>query len=400
MKRTILHLIPVALFIALFAPPAVAAPKVVTPGLGSIYSAPVGSEAMALSGKNSIFFRNVNSKSADIEVIALDQGQNQVWTRLIDSGVDEIAMAISLDPLGNIWLCGALASPRAIESTTSTSGIDNPDNVSLDTLDKLRPDMTNIGLWKLSPAGDLLDTYQLEVATIPVVNAISVTHSALSIVGALDAKPFFLTSTTSGAFGKVINIGTSKSEFNAVVRNADGTSIIFGSSAETIAGKKVAGIRDGVLIKISKAGAISSVLRSSANKGSRSWISGDATYLTSGPVIVGKNIETAITKFTSKFVPVWTLRVPSTGASQSVSAKGNSYLALTSRGAISGISQWKPSKPSLIVLTFDSKGVVKAATALPGLVKPLSLHYSATRGVVGLASASDGTVSSFTLVSR
>jgi hypothetical protein len=44
--------------------------------------------------------------------------------------------------------------------------------------------------------------------------------------------------------------------------------------------------------------------------------------------------------------------------------------------------------------------VIKAATALPGLVKPLSLHFSATRGVTGLAAASDGTVSIFTLVSR
>jgi hypothetical protein len=52
------------------------------------------------------------------------------------------------------------------------------------------------------------------------------------------------------------------------------------------------------------------------------------------------------------------------------------------------------------VITFDSKGVLKAATALPGLVTPLSLQYSASRGVVGLATASDGTVSIFTLVSR
>jgi hypothetical protein len=33
-------------------------------------------------------------------------------------------------------------------------------------------------------------------------------------------------------------------------------------------------------------------------------------------------------------------------------------------------------------------------------VKPLTLQYSSTRGVIGLASASDGTVSIFTLVSR
>jgi hypothetical protein len=396
MKRVWLFLIP----IALIATPAIAAPKAITPGLGSIYTAPINAEAMALSGKNTIFFRNVNSATADIEVIALDQGQKQVWSLPIDSGVDEVAMAISLDPLGNIWISGASAAPTMAETSTPTTGIDNPDNVSIENVGGLRPDMTNIGLWKVSATGELLATYQLATSAIPVVNSISVTHAGLSIVGAIDSKPFLLNSTTSGVFGKVTFIGTAKSEFNVIVRNSDGSSTIFGSSAETIAGKKVAGIRDGVLIKVSKTGAISSVLRSSANKGSRSWISGDSTLLATGPVIVGKSIETAITKFSSKLAPVWTLRLAGSGASQIVSANGNSYLAFTSRSAISGVSQWKPAKPALLVLTFDSKGVIKAATALPGLVKPISLQYSATRGVIGLASASDGTVSIFTLVSR
>jgi hypothetical protein len=396
MKRRWLLLLP----IALVATPAVAAPKAITTGIGSIYSAPIGSEALAISGKNSIFLRNTENQSADIEITALDQGQNPVWSRLIDSGVDEIGTAISIDPLGNIWVSGASALPIASESTTPTVGIDNPDNVLIEAAGGLRTDMTNIGLWKISAAGELLATFQYAVPVIPTINSMSVTNSGLSMVGVLENKAFLLTATTSGVFGKITYIGTTKTELNTVVRNSDGSSTIYGSSAETIAGKKPAGIRDGLLVKVSKTGAISSILRSSANKGLRSWITGDATYLASGPVITGKNIETAITKFTSKFAPVWTLRLPSTGASQILSANGNSYLALTSRGSIPGIAQWKPAKPSLIVLTFDSKGVIKAATALPGLVKPLSLHFSATRGVTGLAAASDGTVSIFTLVSR
>ena len=392
--------LPLLLPFALLAAPASAAPKAITPGLGSIYSAPVDSEAMVISGKNSIVMRNVSNQSADIEIMSLDQGQKQVWSRLIDSGVDEVAMVVSTDPLGNIWVAGASAVPQAAESATSTIGIDNPDNVSIESPSDLRPDMTNIGLWKISVTGELLASYQLAVPAIPLINSISATHSGLSIVGAVDSQPFLLTASTSGVFGKLINIGTSKSELNAVVRNPDGSSTIFGSSAETIGGKKVAGIRDGILLKISKTGSITSVLRSSVSKGSRSWVSGDSTLLTSGPVIVGKNVETAITKFSSKFAPLWTLRLSSTGASQVVSANGNSYLAFTSRAAIAGVAQWKPAKPALIVLTFDSKGVIKAATALPGLVKPLSLQYSPTRGVMGLAAASDGTVSIFTLVSR
>jgi hypothetical protein len=260
--------------------------------------------------------------------------------------------------------------------------------------------MTHVGVWKLSAAGDLLATYQLSTPAIPVVSGLSVIHSGLSIVGSIDGKPFLLTATTSGVFGKITYFGSSKSEFNTVARNSDGSSTIFGSSAETLAGKKVAGIRDGILLKVSKAGAVTSLIRSSANNASRSWVSGDSLNLSSGPVIVGKTTETAITKFNTKFAPTWTLRVPSTGASLSLSANVNSYLAVASRAPITGLLKWKPAKPALIVLTFDSKGVLKAATALPGLVKPLSLQYSPSRGVTGLAAASDGTVSIFTLVSR
>lgn len=379
---------------------AVAAPKAITPGLGSIFTAPIGSEAMVVAGKNSIFLSNKGNTTSDIEITALDQGQNKVWGALIDSGVDEVATAMTVDPLGNIWLAGSSASITGGESTTSITGIDNPDNVVLEEQLSLRTDMTHVGLWKLSAAGDLLATYQLSTPSIPVVSGLSVIHSGLSIVGSIDGKPFLLTATTAGVFGKITYFGSSKSEFNTVARNSDGSSTIFGSSAETLAGKKVAGIRDGILLKVSKAGAVTSLIRSSANNASRSWVSGDSLNLSSGPVIVGKTTETAITKFNTKFAPTWTLRVPSTGASQSLSANGNSYLAVASRAPITGLLKWKPAKPALIVLTFDSKGVLKAATALPGLVKPLSLQYSPSRGVTGLAAASDGTVSIFTLVSR
>jgi hypothetical protein len=260
--------------------------------------------------------------------------------------------------------------------------------------------MRNIGLWKIAPSGELLASYSFATESVPDVAALSSTNSGVSIIGAIATKPFLLTASTSGVFGRLIYIGTSKSELNAVSRNSDGTTSLFGSSSETLAGKKVAGVRDGILVKVGKSGAISLLVRSSANKASRSWISGDSNNLVSGPVITGKNIESAITKFSPTFTPTWTMRFPSAGPSLTLSANGNSYLAFTSRGAITGISNWKPSKPALIVLTFDGKGQLKGATALPGLVKATALLYSPARGVVGLGSDNVGTVSIFTLVSR
>jgi hypothetical protein len=395
MKRVLLF----SLLASIAITPAEAAPKPIAVQLGSIFAAPVGAEGFVLSGKNVIFIQNVTGKSSDVVVTALDQGGAQVWQKSIDSGFDEVATAITTDPLGNIWIAGSSAAAPISETPTSIIGIDNPDAVNVDDSGALRADMNLLTIWKLTSAGEISATYTLVQKSIPIVTSISANNSGLSIVGSVDGKPFLL-NLISGVFGKTITIGTSKTELNVVARNSDGSSSIFGSSAETLAGKKLAAIRDGVLIKVSKAGAITSLVRSSAIKASRSWISGDATNLLSGPVITGKVTETAITKFGSTFAPVWTLRLASTGASTSLSANGNSYLALTSKGAISGITGWKPSAPSLLVITFDSKGVIKAATALPGLVTPLSLSYSPTRGVTGLATSADGTVSIFTLVSR
>ncbi|MFM6941291.1 MAG: hypothetical protein ACKOXI_04885 [Candidatus Planktophila sp.] len=392
--------LPLALAVILIAPQASAAPKPITPTLGSIFSAPVGSEGVVLSGQNTVLFQNINQLTADIQITALDVARNQIWQRVIDSQVDEIAMAATVDPAGTIWLAGAVAPPKVIETATSVTGIDNPDNVVVENVNDLRPDMTNLAVWKVSPSGELLATFQSAFNSVPTVTGIAANNLGVSIIGTTDSKPFLSTLSPAGVFGKILTIGSANTELNAVARSSDGSTSIFGSSSETLAGKKVAGKRDGILIKVSKAGVITALVRSSAIKALRSWVSGDSSHLTSGPVIVSAVTETAITKFSPTFTPTWSYRVPSSGPSLSLTANGNSYLAVSTSGAIAGISQWKPAKPSLLVLTFDSKGVVKAVTALPGLVKPLALQYSAALGVQGLASAEDGTVSIFTLVSR
>jgi hypothetical protein len=395
MKRLFATLAVTALAIS----PAAAAPKAIPLQLGSIFTAPVGSEGFTVSGKSAIYLQNANNKSADVVVTAIDLSGQQTWQRVIDGGFDEVGSAITTDPLGNIWIAGATAIAAASETPTSLAGIDNPDGVAIDAPAKLRPDLNQLTLWKISPAGELVGTYLSPQKSVPVVSAMSANNSGVSIIGNIAGTPF-LVNAVAGVFGKVVTIGTAKTELNAVARNSDGTTSIFGSSAETLSGKKLAGIRDGILMKVSKTGAVTSLVRSSANKASRSWVSGDAGNFVSGPVITGKVIETAVTKFTPAFAPTWTMRLPSNGPSATLTANGNFYLAFTSKSTVTGIAGWKPTTPSLLVITFDSKGVMKAATALPGLVTPISLAYSPLRGVTGLASSADGTVSIFTLVSR
>jgi hypothetical protein len=378
----------------------VAAPKKISLQTGSVLPAPVGAESFLQSGKNSIFLSNRTNQTLDVSLNAIDISGTTAWEQVIDSGNHEVAAALTLDPSGNIWIAGNSAPLLLVESSTPMVGIDNPDAVSLEDITEIRSDLNQLTIWKVAATGELLATYLYPMVTVPTVSAIAATTSGLSIVGTLDSKPFVINMSNVGTFSKVMSIGTSKTVINSLVRQSDGSSFLFGSSAETLGGKETAGKRDGVLIKLSKSGAISTVVRSSANGAVRSWNSATQTNLLSGHVIVGKKTEVAITKFTNNFQPSWTARYPGTGSSIAVSGGSNSYLAFTTRSAIPGINLWKPTTPSLILLTFDAKGVVKAAHAFPGLVTPINLQISRERGVIGLASSSDGAISIFTQVSR
>jgi hypothetical protein len=377
-----------------------AAPKKIVLQTGSIFPAPLGAESFLQSGNNSLFLSNSESRTSDITIKAIDITGVNAWEAVINSGGDEVASTFALDQAGNIWVAGNSAPLLLAETVTPIVGVDNPDGVSLEDVNETRADLNQLTIWKLSPSGELLATFLNPMVAVPTISAISATASGVSIVGSLDSKPFILNLSSAGTFSKVITFGTAKTIINSVARQSDGSSFLFGSSAETLGGKKVAGKRDGILLKISKSGVISSVVRSSANGAVRSWNSGNQAILLSGHVITGKFTEVAITKFNSGFIPNWTARFPGTGASIAVTGGNNSYLAFTTRSAIPGINLWKPTAPSLLLLTFDGEGVLKAAHAFPGLVTPINLQFSRERGVIGLASSSDGAISIFTLVSR
>jgi hypothetical protein len=400
MKRSKALLAIVIAFIVLSTGTSFAAPKKIVLQTGSVLPAPLGAESFLQSGKNSIFLSNSLSQTSDISLRAIDLTGVVAWERIIDSGNNEVASAFTLDSLGNIWIAGNSAPLMIVDSSTPIVGIDNPDGVSVEDIKEIRADLNQLTIWNLSSTGELIATYIYPMVKVPTIAAISATNTGLSVVGSMDSKPFLINMSNTGTFSKVISIGTSKTIINSVVRQSDGSSFLFGSSAETLGGKKVAGKRDGVLIKLSKSGAMTSVVRSSANGAVRSWNSATSGNLLSGQVIAGKTTEVAITKFTNNFQPSWTARFTGTGSSLVTSGGNNSYLAFTTRSAIPGINLWKPTTPSLLILTFDSKGELKAAHAFPGLVTPINLQFSRERGVIGLASSSDGAISIFTLVSR
>ena len=396
MKRLLLLVFAASLVL----PTASAAPKAVAVKKLDIVASAVSAEGLVATGKTLVTYSNTGSTNSNIELTGLDVTGVQQWLRTIDSGVDEIATAATVDAAGNIWLAGSSAAVTVPESVTAAIAAENPDGVVAEELPKVRSDMNQITIWKLSPIGELLATF-LSVQTSPaLVSALSVNSSGISLVGVLADRPFLLSATPTGVFAKPLFIGTNKSALNAVVRSPDGSVNLFGESSETLGGKKVAGARDGILVKVSKAGAITSVVRSSAIKAQRSWLAADSTLTLTGYVKSGKVIESAFTKFNSSFVPTWTMRIPSTGSSTVLTAAGTTYGALSSNSAIKGVTGWKPTTPTLLLATFTNKGVMTGAYADSQLSAPISLVYTKELGLCGLAQGSADSISIFRLATR
>ena len=370
---------------------AFAAPKPLEVKKLTLIAVNQSAEKLVISGKTLVTVANTDGVNSNILLTGLDVTGVQLWQKTIDSGVDEVALAATADPMGNIWLAGASSKVVVPESATVQIQAENPDGVVLEPITQLRGDMNVLTLWKVSSQGELLGTYSSAQSAPALINAISVNASGVSIAGAVQDKPFIQSANSQGVLGKAVSIGTTKTTLNAIVRHADGTLSVFGTSSETLGGKKLAGVRDGVLIKVSKTGALSTVVRSSAPKADRSWLAADSTLALTGYVKTGKVIETAFTKFTSAFAPTWTQRVTSLGTSTVVSAGKTTYGAFNT----ASLFAWKPGTPSVALVAFDSKGVMTAAYGSSEITEPIALVYSKDLGLIGLARTSSQTLSLF-----
>jgi hypothetical protein len=397
MKKTALFLVLAMSFLT----PAHAAQKnIAVKKIEKLVSAP-DAELLTASGSLIILISNIDSPTAQISISALDASGAAIWQKKIESQQDEIASAVTSDNEGNIWLAGFASREKTIESATATATetatVANPDVVVAEDYPDMREDLRVLTVWKISPLGELISAYSKELSEPGLINGISVNTSGISIVGQFLGRPFLITANQSGAFSKMYFVGTSKTVINTVVRNTDSTSNLFGASTEKLGGKNLAGKRDGILMKVGKSGSITSVVRSSIAKGDRAWLSSDSNLLLSGYVKSGKVVESAITKFNSAFVPTWTIRIPSTGESLALSAGKNSYAALSSNSTVKSLIGWKPTKSQLLLLTFDSKGMITAASGISDLSSPFALSYSKELGVVGLAKSADQAVAVFKL---
>ena len=208
------------------------------------------------------------------------------------------------------------------------------------------------------------------------------------MIGDRGAGVVVISSTLNGKFSTAKVIGTAKTSFSSIIRNNDGSSQIYGASSETLGGKKLVGLRDGILAKVDKNGVLISVVRSSATKATRSWQSATSSYFLIGDLKVGGKNESTFTKFNSSFVPTWTLRLPSQGSQlAAVAANGTHYALFNSSSTIPGVTGWKPSTPTPIVLRFDSKGVITQALKASQVSGAKAMSHVAGIGIVIVSQA-------------
>ena len=389
----------VVLALLVIAPVSQAAPKKITVKpmqLLTTIGTPDEVSGAVVSGKSIIVF---GTKASKAYARAIDKTGKELWNLSLDQSAASIATVAAVDSVGDIWIAGATPLALGLNPPAPTATPVNPDNAAIPP-SVFISDLQAVTMWKVSAAGVLMSTNTLPTSSVLFPTAIAVDKNGASVVGIIannKGNAGFLTNTDlAGAFSKLLQIGAASTTADTVVRHSDGSITVAGSSSETLGGKKVAGITDGVLVKVSKALKITSVVRSSVAKGKRIWNSASNSLLLAGEVVAGGKTESAITKFSLAYAPTWTYRFASTGPTLSAASTQAFFI---STGAVAQLN-WNPKTPTPLLLTFDSKGLITAADSGPiGQKEVLGLLISKEFGVLALTSGAES-VSIFTLLPR
>ena len=316
--------------------------------------------------------------------------RDRLWNIELDKASPSVATAAAVDSTGIIWLAGSTSLARATPAPSPSVSVLNPDK-TIPVADIFSADLDTFSLWSLNPTTQSLAQYTLQLSSPVLINAIAVDKNGITAVG---SSGTIINADLTGKIAQPIAVGTELTVFESVVKSADGFMTVVGSSGETLGGKKLAGKVDGVIIKVSKAGKLLTVVRSSAPKASRNWLSATNSLLLGGEVVTGVKVESAITKFSSSFVPSWTYRFASAGK---VFTASSTYAFFQSKGAVTQLANWTPKSPHGLLLTFDAKGVITAGYSAPTEQKDvLGLYVSKDLGVLCITSSAE-TVSIFTL---
>ena len=394
MKRFVVAFLTLPLIFSSFN--ANAAPKsiVVKEMVAINLATPITSDTKMLAVGPSIVLLN----SSTVWAIGADGAEK--WRTPLTQGATSIATALAADTAGNIWIAGTSANVSEVAPVETQPTVPiNPDNVVVDPILPVRADLTVATIWKVSNTGVILSTYTSDNLAPLLINSIALNAKGFTIGGIKATESgnsgVIISGDLDGKFSKPIYLGISDTSIDSVVRGTDSTVYAIGNSTENLAGRKLAGYRDGIIAKYSNTGKLLTLVRSSASKAKREWNSATNSLFLAGSVQTGQKFESALTKFATNISPTWTFRFNSTGSTfAAVGPSGSHFAAFASKSAIKGVSNWKPSKPTALLLTFDRTGALVGARSAVGI--PLALGYSKDLGVV-LMSTSQTAVSIFRL---
>lgn len=271
----------------------------------------------------------------------------------LTAGVESFVSAATTDVSGNFYVVGASSNP-IVGTLPPISGVLNPDNVVSDPVSSNKSDAVNLIYWKLDATGALLETQSMLMPSAIIPSAIYVDANSITVAGTSFANPgnngFVVTWN-----GKPSFLGKNATQIHAISKMPDGSVVAVGQSSEKLLNTNLKGKVDGFLAK-SVNGKFTTVIRSSEVKSMRAWKSTTSNLLLGGYV----NTAAAITKFNNSFQPTWTDRYPSTGSALTASIGKFNYGAFVSTAAIKVLPAWKK-KNAILVLTFDSKGLIVGA---------------------------------------
>lgn len=371
--------------------------------------------AMVVRGKTIYLIGTITGVvSTDGFIQAIDSTGTVQWSLPLDNGLNEIATTATSDSAGNIWAVGTAQTPRNSPSpsaspsptdsatptmtptptSTPTPTVLNPDGVSVDALIPMRPDLTSLTLWKVSPSGVLLATFTKEMGSVFFVRSATISNNSIAVVGNISTTfgvaGLLIQADLNGTFGKPLVVGKADTQLVALTKKSDGSLVLLGSSSETIAKQGRKGIKDGIVVVVSPAGKISSLVRSSNTASTRWWMSGTNSLFLGGMAIGKAKTEAVVTKFGSTLVPSWTSRFDSIGYALTADSPTSHFLVFPSIGAIAGVKGWKPTRASALTLSLDSKGVLNGAYGAPAIENPIAIGYSRDLGVVVLGQGPKG----------
>jgi len=311
-------------------------------------------------GSEIIIFGSRDDKSY---VRAIDLSGKELWTFDLSPELHSIATAGSIDISGNIWIAGSAS--RTVNAPAETLIPINPDGIVANN-DESSYELNEVVLWKIPSELSSPITFINQQESAIMINSIATDANGASLVGEIATEKgssgFLMNTDNAGTFSQLVKIGSQATNLNSILRNKDGSKTLFGASSDSLAGKKLLGITDGIIISLNSKNEISNIVRSSESKTKRSWNSASNSLLLGGSLIRGSITQSAITKFSKNYAPQWTYKFDSTGSTYT---SGANRALISSTAAITPIRGWAPKSARVLLLTFDTKGTISEAFSAP-----------------------------------